>query len=294
MKNQNQTQIRPSIPHVELDLPEELREPMVFTQSTSIQPMRLNHSSEQQSVPYGCLKNGSKPTYRTWQQQMTRRNMETYQPQPQQIQTQIQPQIQSNIPSNPIDKLPVYQEMSDREKKLELLKERMKQQQEMLIQERMKREHLEQQLKNREILEAQMKERQFASPKETEFKVNESVLGGNSSNPSFKPQSKQFIKKTIRSKYTLGKSTVYKKVGILIKDKNTRKKVIQAQKDMKKKPLNEVKQYLKEHGLLKVGSNAPNDVIRKTFESAMLTGEVVNLNKDVLIHNLLNELESDS
>ena len=297
MKNQSQPQIRPSIPHVELDLPDELREPFVFTPSPSTQPVHLNPSS----VPYGCLKNGTKPTYRAWQQQMTRRNMDAYQPQPTQqpqpqpTQVQIPQQIQTQQPpSNPIDRLSVYKEMSEREKKLELLKERMKQQQEMLIQERMKREHLEQQLKNREILEAQMKERQFASPKETEFKVNDSVLLSGGSQQKQQKQPKQFIKKTIRRKYTLGKSTIYKKVGILIKDKNTRKKVIQAQKDMKKKPLNEVKQYLKEHGLLKVGSNAPNDVIRKTFESAMLTGDVVNLNKDVLIHNLLNDLDSDS
>jgi hypothetical protein len=288
IKNQNQF----SIPHVELDLPEELREP--FVPYTS-QPMKLNYSSDN-SVPYGCLKNGSKPTYRTWQQQMTRRNVESYQPQTiQQPQSQSQTTIQQ-AQINPIDKLPVYKEMSEREKKLELLKERMKQQQEMLIQERMKREHLEQQLKNREIMENQMKDKLLApreKEKETktdiEIKVNESVLLSGGS----QPQPKQFIKKTIRRKYTLGKSTVYKKVGILIKDKNTRKKVIQAQKDMKKKPLNEVKQYLKEHGLLKVGSNAPNDVIRKTFESAMLTGEVVNLNKDVLIHNLLNEPQSN-
>jgi hypothetical protein len=100
---------------------------------------------------------------------------------------------------------------------------------------------------------------------------------------------KRYIKRTIKKKYTLGKSTVYRKVGILIKNNATRKKIINAQKDLKKKSIHDIKKYLVERGLLKVGSNAPNNVLRKTYESAMLTGEVVNQNKDVLIHNLMND-----
>jgi hypothetical protein len=50
-----------------------------------------------------------------------------------------------------------------------------------------------------------------------------------------------------------------------------------------------VKKYFVEHVLLKIGSNAPNNVLRKTYESAMLTGDVTNQNKDVLLFNLMNE-----
>ena len=290
---------RPSIPHVELELPDELREPVVFTQPITTTPFQLNSPS----VPYGCLKGGTKPTFRSWQK-MTRRNVDTYQqpstfpstpsPTPTPPASQIQPA------ANPMEKLPIYKEMSEREKKLEMLKIKMKQQQDLLVQERMRRQQLEEELKNREILENQMKNKLLATtnPSETEIKVNDSAIytGGDLPQPNLNstpsPSPKIFIKKTIRRKYTLGKSKIRKTVGILIKDKNTRKKVLQAQKDIKKKPIHEVKQYLKEHGLLKIGSNAPNDVIRKTFECAMLTGDVINLNKDVLIHNLLNEPES--
>jgi repressor of nif and glnA expression len=97
------------------------------------------------------------------------------------------------------------------------------------------------------------------------------------------------IKKTIKRTYTLGKSKIHKKVGILIKDKNTRKRVLNAQRDIKRHGINDIKQYLRTHGLMKAGSSAPNDIIRKIYESAMLSGEVTNQDKDILLQNFLKE-----
>ena len=53
--------------------------------------------------------------------------------------------------------------------------------------------------------------------------------------------------------------------------------------------LKDCKKYLQIHNLIKIGGGAPNDVIRATYESAMMAGEITNINKDTLLNNMLKE-----
>jgi hypothetical protein len=104
-----------------------------------------------------------------------------------------------------------------------------------------------------------------------------------------KEKTKNYFKKTVKRKFTLGKSDKLRKVSVLIKDKQTRKNIINTQKELKKTSINDVTKYLRQHGMIKIGSTCPADILRKTFETALLTGEVTNLNKDTLLHNFLHD-----
>ncbi len=100
--------------------------------------------------------------------------------------------------------------------------------------------------------------------------------------------SKNKIKKTIKRKFTLGKSDKLRKVAILVKDKKTRKNILNTQKELKKMHINDVRKYLRQHGIIKAGTTCPPDILRKTFEMAMLAGEITNTNKDIIFHNFMN------
>jgi hypothetical protein len=99
---------------------------------------------------------------------------------------------------------------------------------------------------------------------------------------------KKYLKKTVKRKFTLGKSDKLRRVSVLIKDRQTRKNILNTQKELKKTTITDVKKYLRQHGIIKVGSTCPVDILRKTFESAILTGEVTNTNKETLLHNFLS------
>ena len=87
-------------------------------------------------------------------------------------------------------------------------------------------------------------------------------------------------------KYTLGRKG--DKVSVLIKNAKTRKLVQHELALLKQKGIPEIKSFLRKKNLLKVGSDAPNDVLRQIYEQSILSGDVENKAKDVLIHNYMN------
>jgi hypothetical protein len=98
----------------------------------------------------------------------------------------------------------------------------------------------------------------------------------------------QKINKKIRTiKYKLGKQG--NKIGILIKNSNTRKKIKDEFLKLKRKNISEIKDNLRSKNLIKAGTLAPNDIIREIYEQSILTGDVINKNKDALIHNFFSD-----
>lgn len=93
------------------------------------------------------------------------------------------------------------------------------------------------------------------------------------------------LTKTIKRK--LGKTG--KSVSVLIKSRETRKKVATERATLNKTGLHEIKKYLRERNMIKSGTKAPNHVLRKMYEQCILSGDVCNKSTDVLVHNYLNE-----
>ncbi len=277
---------------VNIDLPEELRQPLItvntenFKTNTNAQTFSIKPYAND-NVPYGILKGGLKPTYKDW--------------------TKTQ---RTNIVTNPtaaltIENHQLNREKTERENRLHNLREKLKQKQ---IEETFNKNNdamLSQNLiqkpttLNGEMNNSQLNNSEISNlnvePANININTNAPIassLHNNNTNNNNNLNSneeiigvKRITKKTIKKKYTLGKSQIKKTIGILVKDRATRKKVINAHKELKRKPINDIKTYLRDHNLIKVGSNAPNDVLRKLYESAMLAGEITNSNSEMLLHN---------
>jgi len=87
-----------------------------------------------------------------------------------------------------------------------------------------------------------------------------------------------------RKTYYLGKRE--NKIGVLIKNNSTRKRIKDEINILNAAPIYEVKEYLKKHQLYKAGNNTPQDVLREIYKSAHLAGKPVkNKSAENLLHN---------
>ena len=100
-------------------------------------------------------------------------------------------------------------------------------------------------------------------------------------------------KKTYKRTYKVGKSSVFPRVSVLVSNKTIRKQVANKKQLLKQTSISDIKKYLMKRGFIKVGSTAPNDVLRKMYESAtLICGEIQNHNPDNLLYNFMNAGDS--
>lgn len=95
--------------------------------------------------------------------------------------------------------------------------------------------------------------------------------------------------KKVKRKLTLGKNLKKGVIGVLIKNRTMRKKIKNENLKLHTKSNTIIRRYLLKHNLMKVGSAAPEDILRTTYENSYLAGDVINKNPDVLLHNYIQE-----
>lgn len=211
---------------IKLDLPEEFnieKSEKIFNISENNDTNNIiNNSLEKSEIPYGCLKGGTKPTFREWKRETQKKSLEITEPN-KNVSEILNLEAITNKNKEDTD-------FSERQNKLKLLKN------------------------------------DFNNEKETLQKIVPLI-----------------DRKTKTTKYKLGKHG--NKVSILIKNNSTRKNIKEDLTALKKKSILEVKNYLRKHNLLKVGSNAPNDVLRQIYEQSIMAGDINNINNQNLLHN---------
>ena len=97
-------------------------------------------------------------------------------------------------------------------------------------------------------------------------------------------------KKIIRRTHYIGKSIKQPKIGVLVSNRTIRKNTTTKMHLLKQETIHNIRKFLIKKGFIRVGSTAPNDVLRQMYESVFLIGgDVYNHNPDNLLYNYLHE-----
>lgn len=103
-----------------------------------------------------------------------------------------------------------------------------------------------------------------------------------------KPTFRQLqMPKTVKQYSSFGKKN--DTVRVLIKDKSTYDGINRDVEKLKKHNMNKIRNFLRTKRLYKVGSTAPDDVLREIYINVSLTGEIENKGSDTMLHNYLHD-----
>jgi hypothetical protein len=265
--------------NINVELPEELLQDN-SNEILGSSVFNVNYQKNDE-VPYGCLKNGHKKTYRQWKQMN----------QPIDLPDIVRP------PTPPKKDFIIENNQSiSREERLNAIKNKLRQLEEKdNISKQKPLEHITSLSNFENIKERWDKEEEFVMPIdppkiETPGTDFDKLLAANKKEQEEKNNKmKKFIKKTVKKKFTLGKSDKLRRVSVLIKNQQTRKNIQHSQDQLRHTSINDVKKYLRQHGLAKAGTTCPPELLRKTFEDAVFSGEITNTNREMLLHNFLND-----
>lgn len=246
------------IENVSLEFPNNVSEPIIHNTGSQIQNvssvMNPTQASFRTPTPhYGCLKGGSLPTYRNWLMNKTQKN---------------NPIIENITVSNPIQKNPIINPTQSpintpinisTNDSMNTIK----------TPNQMVEENINKNMQRISEMKQTMEKLQLIKNKNQLKRLKQ--------------------KKTIRRTYKIGKSKLLPKISVLVSNKTIRNNISTKSQLLKQVPIQDIKKYLIKRGLLKVGSTAPNDILRKMYESSiLLCGEVQNHNPDYLLYNFMN------
>ena len=216
------------------DLAQSIQLPDIVQPPMYIQPQPQRVQQQQQQNPqYGCLKNGSLPTFRTFTRKNGGMNDNGYV-------NDVQPNLVSSEQSlfkNPI----------------------------------LSPKFIEQSQKFDKIHQGNINRVENKQKQKIKYKKR---------------------KKIFKRTYKVGRSQTEPKIGVLVSNKTVRNRISTQAQLLKQTPIQEVRKFLIKKGFIKIGTNAPNDVLRKMYETVSLVcGEIQNHNPDNLLYNFINGQE---
>jgi hypothetical protein len=259
--------------NVYLELPEEMCDPPSFVNTTTcvtdekpfhiktecVSDIELKPSAEiVNDLPYGVLKNGNKPTFRQWKRQQTMKNIGSSKKSAITIQDSC-----NNLNEN----------ASNLQRK-EALNQFKQHYQNKTTQDKMA---------DKSLADKSLADNSLADNSLADKSLADNSLADNSL--ADKPGIRITKRRTIR--YDLGKKN--RKIGILIKNRETRKNTQNKLAKIKKTNISQIKSALREKNIIKIGSVAPPDVLRKLYEETIKCGDIENTSSTALIHNYMND-----
>ena len=225
---------------------------------------------------YGCLKNGSLPTYRNFYN-TTRR-------------TYVEPQIHSQLPIHSErqihNQVPIH---SQNHSQQQIHSQNHSQQQ--IHSQNNSQQQIHSQNNSQQQIHSQVpinneETKKDLSEKRQKFQMGQLVVAG-------KKRMKYLKRRKIYKRtYKIGRSQTKPQVSVLVSNKTIRNRITTEAQLLKQTPIHDVKQFLVKKGFIKVGSLTPNDVLRKMYESvSLICGEIQNHNPENLLYNFMNDTQ---